>query len=168
MTLPSIEEQLRSYGREVAERDRDGELAGARGARPYEVSPMRGRRNWVLVAALVVFVAGLVVAAFTVSNTRPSAVAPVSRYDKATIAGYIAESSESLGGVTVGDPCPPTFDGIDHTGLKMVPVRVGILGEPSCHFVAWMPQGIPGLNDNDSFDQDGTYWEPATATTRRP
>lgn len=156
MGYPPLEQQLRTYGEAAYAREAAGSLMPTR---PTSAGTRAGgsRRSWALVAAMVVFIAGLSAVAIATNRSSSSPTAArVDRNDQDTIAGYIAQSSRALSGLEVGDPCP-NWAVLDKSGLNMIPVSVGIQGEDSCRVVGWIPRGIPGLSEQeDHFNQDGS------------
>ena len=96
MSLPSIETQLRSYGRDLAEQDRAGLLLAPDALPPDRATPHR-RNRMVLVAVMLVFVAGIAGLAFEANRSSDH---PTSTDTPTTVSWQLSQGDLMVGSGT--------------------------------------------------------------------
>jgi hypothetical protein len=152
MSHLSLDEQLRRYGDDL-ERQQQGQ---AFNEPPHDDKASDADRS-ILLAIVALFVLVIGAVALTMLNRSPDrspADQPPAVLDQQSIAAYIAQSSEMLGGMQVGDPCPDQWPSVS-TPLPMEPTSVSPKA-PGCTILSWIPGSVTGLPEDAHYLQDGS------------
>jgi hypothetical protein len=115
------------------------------------------------IVALFVGAIGLTMLVIDRTPDRTPADQPPTVLDQRTVAAYITESSEMLGGMQVGDPCPDQWPSVS-SPLPMEPVSVSP-ENPNCKILAWIPGTATDLPADAHYLQDGSLLAETTPVT---
>jgi hypothetical protein len=158
MSHLSLDQQLRRYGDDLQHQQECDRFNAA----PTQTRTTSSRLVFLAIVTLFVVVIGAGLLLVRRGPSAQQADGPAV-LDQESIAGYIAESSEMLNGMRVGDPCPVEWPSTAGP-LPLEPVSIHP-DRPGCTILAWIPGSVTGLPSDAHYQQDGTLIEDAGSAT---